>query len=944
MKTLQSIFDIGWKPRVLIEASAGTGKTFTIVGLFVRLLAERNLKVDQILVMTFTKKATAELRDRIFARLQDCLAVLEGNYTEKPDPFLEEFAERFQGRPKVTHTIRESIRNFDENQVTTIHGFCQKVLSDEALSAGTPFGIEVARQDELLARATEDYWRNFVHQNSESEAGRYLISKLLDLSKTPEELKKQIAPLLSKPYAEIEGERIGNPKEYLADVIALRRELEGCWMKEKDSIKEILKNCVHTNYQRYLTGRLKHLENFIDDKQFSLDLPNSLKYFTDQYLFSNDNLSKKNRDKFPKPHRFFELCTAYKELTDDIESVKTTILYEAAEKIKKLRDEFAEISGTVTYDDMLINVKSALENPQTGKELAESLVKKYPFALVDEFQDTDPVQYRIFQKIYDQASGAESTLCMIGDPKQAIYAFRGADVYTYLKARGEAKDHVFTLEKNYRSTPRIIRAVNYLFKGDQKPFLEEEIKFFESRAGLPAEQTPFLMDDEPADKLHITIKNGFEKKKDSGREFAVNHTVEEIARLIELGELRRAMIEGEPLRAGDIAILVNTHSQAATLKQHLKEAGIDSVTYSKQKVFDTFEADRMEMVLAAVLNPHDPGSFNSALLSGLFGYELSELLDCKENEEKRLQMIHELQELHEIWIKKGIYPMFRRLLFDSGRLEKLAELDQAERAITNLYQIAEICAETEKNEEYDPHSLFTWFRSEKRDPGEGDENTLMLESDQNLVKISTIHNSKGLQYPVVFCPYLWDYKPNNGDIQEYHYGEDHIYRINIDQKKNDAHKVATRLSAFESIAEDVRKAYVAVTRARYYVDLCWVNHKESNLSGFGALLTGKQIVKASVENSIKISESGSPDLYFFPNLIRKCAEESDDAIVLHVEDESTESAEIPDEIDGPVPVAESFALRSYRGRKVLSVRQEVNSFRLSIAIRVQMCMSPITTR
>ena len=143
METLRSIFNVGWKPRVLIEASAGTGKTYTIVGLFVRLLAEKNLSVDQILVMTFTKKATAELRDRIFARLQDCLSILEGRYQQTPDSFLQEFAGHFSGKPGVVHTIRESIRNFDENQVTTIHGFCQKVLSEEALSAGTPLRLRL---------------------------------------------------------------------------------------------------------------------------------------------------------------------------------------------------------------------------------------------------------------------------------------------------------------------------------------------------------------------------------------------------------------------------------------------------------------------------------------------------------------------------------------------------------------------------------------------------------------------------------------------------------------------------------------------------------------------------------------------------------------------------------------------------------------------------------
>jgi exodeoxyribonuclease V beta subunit len=927
MKTLESIFDIKWNPRVLIEASAGTGKTYTIVGLYVRLLAEKHLGVDQILVMTFTKKATAELRDRIFTRLQECLAVLEAPSQQPAEPFLAEFAEKFAGDQDAAETILKAIRNFDENQVTTIHGFCQKVLSEEALSAGTPFEVEVARQDELLTRAAEDYWRTFVFENSNTEAGRYLISKLMDLADTPDALKKLTGPLLSKPYAHIEGERMENSKSYLADVIALREKLKTCWFSEKQDITDILKTCLHSSYQRHLPGRVSKLESFLQDQKYSEDQPDSLRFFTTDYLFSNDHLSKANKDKFPENHRFFELCTEYQKLTEDIDYVKNTLFYDSARRIKEIRDDLSELSGTVTYDDMLINVKKALENPQTGKQLAQSLANKYPFALVDEFQDTDPVQYRIFQKIYDEKTSSTSSLCMIGDPKQAIYAFRGADVYTYLKAREEAGEAVFTLEKNFRSTPNIIRAVNELFNGDQQPFLERDIQYFESMPGSVDEKAPFLMDGKPADKLQITIKDGFVENKPPAREFALEHTVKEVVRFIKLGNEKRALINNNPLRAGDIAILVNTHGQAADIKKRLKDHGVDSVTYSKQKVFGTFDADRIEMVLSAILNPHDQRCINSALMTGFFGYDLSKLVDLNENEEQRLLLIQELQELHDIWQKDGFYPMFRRLIVDSGRLENLAEYHQAERSITNLYQIAEICAEVERSEELDPHSLYTWFRREKADPGEDDENTLMLESDQNLVKISTIHNSKGLQYPVVFCPYLWDYKDNNIKQRktfEYHDEATHEYRIHINQKKDEFYQLARQRTIFESIAEDVRKTYVALTRAQYYIGLCWVNHKQSNLSGFGALLEGKKDTESAIENGVSIKESGDRDPIYYQELMQKCAKNSNDAIVMHIADKPQESEEVD---SGSSEEADNkFEARSYLGPDKVSVRQVVSSF------------------
>jgi exodeoxyribonuclease V beta subunit len=924
VKVLTSIFDIEWKQRVLIEASAGTGKTYTIVGLFVRLLAEKKLSVDQVLVMTFTKKATAELRDRIFARLQECLAILEGTYSDTPDTFLKEFAEHFAGRNDVFARIRESIKNFDENQVTTIHGFCQKILSEEALLAGTPFEIEVAQQDEMLIRATEDFWRQFIYQHNNTEAGKYFISKLLDLAKSPDDLRKRISPLLRKPYANVEGDTLDDPKRYLEKVIALRKKMTDCWFQEEEKILSILRNCELSRYQQFFESRLKHLKNFLYDDKYEIDVPEKIEYFTSEYLQDRSNIPKTKDVDLPENHRFFELCTQFQALTDNIDSVKTTILYEAANSIKRMREGLADQSGVVTYDDMLLNVMKALEQPTAGKELAQSLSKKYPFALVDEFQDTDPIQYTIFQKIFENMQDNEGSLCMIGDPKQAIYAFRGADVYTYLKAREDAGKNVFTLTKNYRSTPTIVRAINQLFKETEHPFLEKEIEYFDSIPGLDNDGSPFLIDGQPADQMNIAVKEGLDKNKQTGRDFSLNYTVKEVVKLISMGIKKTAVIEGRPLRAGDIAILVNTHSQAAEMKARLKETGIDSVTYSKQKVFNTYEADRVEMVLAAILDPHDSRNFNSALLSGFFGYDLPDLIEKKGSEVAHLQMIQEFQELYDLWRTKGFYPMFRRLIFSSGRLEMLAELNQSERVITNLYQIAEICSEMEKREDFDPQSLFTWFRRENREPGEGDENTLMLESDQDLVKISTIHNSKGLQYPVVFCPYLWDYRQNRSDTFEYHEEKTFEYRINIEQKKNENYQLASRRAQFESIAEDVRKAYVAVTRAQYYVDLCWVNHPQSNISGFGALLAGREGVNKFINDKIKIGPKKSIGSDFFPNLIQKCAEKADHSIGLHFYNELKSPEAIS--VERTDSVGEEFDLRMYNGRKSISVRQMINSF------------------
>lgn len=196
---LTNIFDLEPASRVLVEASAGTGKTYTIVGIFIRLLVEKQLTVDQILTVTFTKKATAELRERILSRLRECLTAAEtGSKPLESDDFLDEFAGRYSGNVLVSDKLRQAIRNFDDSQVFTIHGFCQKILQEEALSAGTPFEMTVNPSGNLYEKAAEDFWRVFMERHGSDDAGRYLISKLMNVASNPSELsgKNGISTLL----------------------------------------------------------------------------------------------------------------------------------------------------------------------------------------------------------------------------------------------------------------------------------------------------------------------------------------------------------------------------------------------------------------------------------------------------------------------------------------------------------------------------------------------------------------------------------------------------------------------------------------------------------------------------------------------------------------------------------------------------------------------------
>ena len=336
MKPIESLYDIEWNPRILIEASAGTGKTYTLTALYIRLLIEKKLEVDQILVMTFTKKATSELKERIFKRLKECLNSLETG-VESKDPFVKEFVKRIDEANEAIQRLKAAIQNFDDSQVFTIHGFCQKILKEEALLAGTPFDFEVVQQDEILTQAVEDFWRNFMNRYSDSDAGKYYISKLLDIADSPSQLRDQLSLIFSKPYAKLEGEGMDDPVRYLNKTLAIRSRLVEGWKSDQDGLMEILNSCSVSRFQQHLQSRLRKLRAFIDDDSFELDKPESLKYFTSEYLYDSSNLPKSGNPQPTTHHQFFELCFEFQKQIQNIEKVKTTLIQEAVEEISKIR-------------------------------------------------------------------------------------------------------------------------------------------------------------------------------------------------------------------------------------------------------------------------------------------------------------------------------------------------------------------------------------------------------------------------------------------------------------------------------------------------------------------------------------------------------------------------------------------------------------------------------
>ena len=921
-KALNSVYDLEWNPRIFIEASAGTGKTYTIVSILIRLLVEKKLELDQILVMTFTKKATSELRERIFERLNQSLNALEIGYTGE-DTFLKELQSNIADPEDAKVRFRNAIQDFDDAQVTTIHGFCQKILKEEALLAGTPFDPEVIQQDEMLQQASEDFWRAFLDRYKDTEGGRYYTGKLLGIAKNPAELRNNLGGLFSKPYADIEGEGIDDPVSCLEKVLDVRKKMAELWNNEKWTITQKLLNCDLKGYtEKNVSSRVQAMDQFVRDELFAQDDFDQLRFFTSDYVYDESNL-KKNKTKLPS-HSFFDVCNEYSTLIPDIKKVETQLLLEIHDEISERRKKLAIQSETVTYDDLLINVRDALLEPESGVELAEVLRKKYPFALVDEFQDTDPVQYSIFNSIFPE-KGSNTGLFMIGDPKQAIYGFRGADVYTYFKAAKESSGTFYTLKNNYRSSPVLIEAVNELYELSDDPFIEDAIGFFRSDPGSPEKVNDLLIDGKPPVPLKITAREGIQTNKALSKDFALNQTVTQIAGLLEKAERGEVTLKGNKLKASDIAVLVSRHDDAELMKQKLKAVGVDAVTYSREKVFESFEAMRLQLVMQAVLEPLNRKAVNSALLSGFFGDSLDQVFEWRGDEEKWQLLTEVFQNLHELWLQDGFYPMFQALLYNDSRLLNFARMKNSERILTNLYQLADICEKAEKEGKLDPFALYSWFTKEMADPDKDEEKTLLLESDQNLVKISTIHNSKGLEFPVVFCPVLWEgMNKRKRLLEEYHHPESQNLIINIEQQESETRAEAAQLNQQESVAEEVRKTYVSITRASGFCSLIWDTHSASHFSGLGTLLIGKQRFKEVINNNYKtIKENGLLTDQDFLGKFQELKANHPDLIDLTIDDRFDQRFE---KVEWEGSAAEKLNFKPYNGRITLPVQQRLESF------------------
>ena len=860
-------FKLGQTPlepgTTLIEASAGTGKTYTIAGLVLLLILERKFSIGDILVVTYTEAATEELRDRIRRTLSHAAVELRREGPGTGD--LAELLNRFRGeRAGLIPLLQRAITNFDEAPIFTIHGFCQRTLKDRAFESGSLFDLELlADESDLVQAVADDYWRSRFYFADPVVVACALAGKL-----TPERLFEWLKQRQRRHGVRIlSGLDAQTVEERTARLPGLFATVRATWQKEEEAISRLLAGSVTAGSvtageRKWAKGdhaKPDLLGGWLEDVRAgcagATPTPESLQALeklTCEALKANTRADSATPD-----HPVFEQCTKLAKACGDWRTaLQLDFLRRAGGDLARRKLERKQQA----FDDLLLRLQEALHGP-AGPALATEVRRRYRAALIDEFQDTDPVQCDIFQRLFaapappappaasagsvvpgtalpevvlpgaqgepGETAPGPSFLFLIGDPKQAIYAFRGADIFTYLGAAAGA-DHRYTLHKNYRSETPLVRAVNSVFDLRNAPFLFDRILFKGVEPAGKADATPLQEGGCLLPPLHLWFMPRPDGDKPIPRptaEKALSRSVAgEIVRLLNGG----AQLGGRSLAPEDVAILVRTHQQARLMQEGLSAVNVPSVLRVEESVFSSPEAVELARVLAAISQPGQERLLRGALATELMGLTAEQLENLAGQQELWQQRAEGFHSFRTLWLKSGFTVLFRKWLREEKVRARLLGFSDGERRLTNLLHLAELLHQAEHSRQLGPLALVRWFNDQIAAPDHaGEENQLRLERDDQAVRIVTIHKSKGLEYPVVFCPFSWQSmeRRNQGDEEIFCHREETTpsgprTELVWDLGSEDLAEHKERAMR-ERLAEGLRLLYVALTRARHRCYLVW---------------------------------------------------------------------------------------------------------------------------
>ena len=861
----------------LIEASAGTGKTYSIAILALRLVLEKNIPIDKILMVTFTRDAAAEMELRVRNFIREGLQILRKFGEANPnfeglDAQILNMLKAFPDKNEAQSRLQSALVQFDKAAIYTIHGFCSRILSEYAFESGQMFHattIEPSDFDQFVTDAFNQAWRNQITVLDERLLN-ILLKNGLTRKKIYGLLKSAINGKKIYPSFLNQGESIQQCKNRITHELINQDEPAGdfeAMQQQAALIKQSIIQEVVDHREVWINKALADQKKDIREKiPGILSLTNEVELFkvieekSDKVFFKNffpDDFKSKINDYEQKIN---EIKAAEKNNSDVLKkndilvtqliSVFALSIYkEVDSQLKKIK----EFDGKVTFDDLIESLHRIVcnedsQNDDQSNRLVTVLQDRYSAVFIDEFQDTDQLQFDIFFKVFKNTHSKKHILFFIGDPKQSIYGFRKADLQTYFQA-ANLLDDVWRMNTNYRATAMYIRSMNEFFQPipEFDVFMSNQMKYYKIEAPEKARVGHLSYNNNSLNPLRIIC---------CGNKLDVFNKTANLVRKLLRDKSFQFTKEGiaDSIKAGQIGILVRNKKEGRKIRERLSAFGISAVTISDEKIFESKEALELWYILQAVYEIKT-GVIHRALLTKIAGISWNELttLDVE-------KMIQQFREYQEVWNTSGVYKMLRQFISDSRIINRKLQkqVENADRLLANTFQLMEMLHEAETDNKYSPEELIFWLKKGIDGEKTSEDGYLQrIESDESAVKIVTMHSCKGLEYDIVIAPFL-DMKSTDSFTSTQFRLEDGYYTA----EKNLLEKELMEKARLQTAQENLRLLYVAITRARYHCYVLSENCNNSkNIPKSTSLKYLQSEIVSSCENTPSIRFLGSEDTH-----------------------------------------------------------------------------------
>jgi len=856
----------------LLEAGAGTGKTYSLVRVIARHLVENDLSIDQILTVTFTRAATAEIKGRLHELLSEISTSLKNPDlpADKTNDLVAHWraneSDEFLDNARIRISI--ALANFDSVAIFTIDGFFQRLIKEFAFEANQLFSVELDTDEtKLIHTALRDYWRQHVYCMNQADLDTFQSYIKFDKAQS------FITEALRNPHAKFDDAYQQSPSDHMAPYQALWKKFITKLNTQRATIIDFITNppagFKKAGYPFFKSG--VPMSHIIDSMLANTSAPLINLGYLPKISFSNlqsDSSFNKGKSVDLSGHPLAELFKTIDELTETSpQHLQSAYLGDILRFVRTRLDQLKKERNVKSYSDVTNALADLLrEDSATSESMKQSIKNKFHAGLIDEFQDTSPQQCTVFLNLFHHP---DRYFHIIGDPKQSIYRFRGADVFSYIEAKNKADDE-FSLLTNYRSTPRMIHAVNQLYQMSDDPFLvDEKITFAPALWQGQDQQEDQAVPPQGVPALHIHAISPALKNAEPIRQACYRSVARETAKLLGTPWSTIDPEKDGVIKPSDIAILVRSGKDGFAINDELTRLNIPVTVNTRTSLIESEETADVFTILTALLEPRKSDLLRMALLSASLGG--GQLL-APNNDAEFDSITHQMADLHKRWHQLGLMPMMLDFVQQFNVRTRLLGLQQGQRRITNFMHVIELLDDKARTQKLTPTATVQWLEMAIQGSildTESEVLELRIATDDAAVQIRTQHTSKGLEFPITFitspCPSDLQYLPPQSS---YHDPDslDPMFAA-IENKDGDIYEFRKK----ETFADASRLAYVALTRSKYICHFYLTPQSKGNPEDHAMFqmlgMPNEAALLALAENShgCVVYDTIEPDIFELPN-------------------------------------------------------------------------------